>query len=78
MKALVLKIYCSFFSLWPLLMLLTAVFVLQSEQDWRQSGVSGTLEISKNISYVPLPVVTRRDALKMSMITGEYHQKVLV
>lgn len=36
MKALVLKTCCSFFSLWPLLMLLTAVFVLQSEQDWRQ------------------------------------------
>lgn len=41
-KAVVLKTDGSLFSLWPLLMVLTAVFVLHREQDWRQSCTSGS------------------------------------
>ena len=36
------KTNCSFFILWPLLTLLTAVFVLQSERNGRRQGIWGT------------------------------------
>lgn len=50
-------------------MLLTAVFVLQSEQDWRQEGIWGTLEILKYICD-SLCAFARASKKK---ITGEYY-----
>lgn len=49
MEARGLKIYCSFFSQWPLVMLLTAVFVLQSELDWHHGNLR---DLKKHLGFL--------------------------